>query len=159
MTYHDTGHAFYHQALRLTSDVDAITIFGSGNDLINIASLGLATDEFVPEALTICGCINHTIDVIQGLLPDTPIGIIAPTPWAAYNPNIPGNDMALYVEKLAEIASLRGLPYLDLYYHSNLRPWDSANAALCFISDFLHFNVRGNEVIHGQIREFVRSLI
>ena len=159
MTYHDTGHAFYHQALGLTSNVDAITIFGSGNDLPNISSLGSATDTFDPEALTICGCINHTIDVIQALLPDTPIGIIAPTPWAAYNPDIPGNDMALYVAKLEEIASLRGLPYKDLYHHSNLRPWDAANAALCFISDYLHFNVRGNEVIAPQIREFVRSML
>lgn len=139
------GSAFYQRIGNLPTDVNVITIFGSGNDLHRQNGqqkyqLGEPTDSGSDvNPTTICGCINKTLDVIQTNYPLIPLGIITPTPWWAqdydYSPNIENNAMELYVEALIEIAKMRSIPLLDLYHCSNLHPSSQAFRELCFKKD------------------------
>lgn len=153
----DEGRAFYQRILQVPANIDVLTIFGSGNDLS--LTLGTPTDTTTD---TICGCINKTIDNFYTVHPITPIGIISPCPWGGYPPSSPNNKMKLYSEALAEISKLRGIPFLDLYHYSNLRPWNSTFLSLAYSRDEgnnVHPDETGHKIIAPKIREFLKTLI
>lgn len=115
----NTNSAFFQRINSIPTDVDVITIFGSGNDL-GFLPLGEITDS---DTTTLCGCINATIDAVLARFPMTPFGIITPTPW--FDVWIPGaapNVMSNYSDALAEICKRNGIPCLNLFYCSNLHP-------------------------------------
>jgi lysophospholipase L1-like esterase len=123
--------AFYQRVqTEIPNDANVITIFGSGNDLHYNGSsmkyqLGEVTDT---GTITICGCINTTLDYIQEHFPLVPLGLITPTPWYSLGtmgnqtPLIPQCDMEKYADAIIEICKRRGIPVLDLYHCSNLHP-------------------------------------
>lgn len=160
----ETDNNFYTRVDDIPADADLITIFGSGNDtslmLNETVPLGNATDTTLD---TICGAINLTITKLQTTNPLVPFGIIAPTPWSRYNPfTDPTNEMAQYCEKLKEICSLRGVPYLDLYRCSNLRPWDTAFQELAYSKDNgngVHPDENGHRIIAPRFMSFIETLI
>lgn len=167
MRGYDNNNAFYQRVNNISSNVDVITIFGSGNDLggnVGIDKLGDINDA---DTTTICGCINKTFDNLFKKFPSTPIGVISPTPWQNYPTTIPNNNMELYVQKLEEICKLRGVKYLDLYHSSLLRPEDETNRNLCFYNkaeldgngDGVHPNEIGHKIIYPSFREFLKTLI
>ncbi|MDK3222210.1 SGNH/GDSL hydrolase family protein [Clostridium perfringens] len=161
---YDINKAFYQRVSEIQQDVDVITVFGSGNDMALIATLGDVTDNTTD---TICGCINKTIDNLIERFPTTPIGIIAPTPWRGSTPEIKDNRMAKYVEKLEQICRKRGMPYLDLYYNSGLHPENDKCLKLTYYNkteldgngDGVHPNDEGHKIISSKIREFIKTLI
>ncbi|HHL2038247.1 TPA: SGNH/GDSL hydrolase family protein [Clostridium perfringens] len=161
---YDINKAFYQRVSEIQQDVDVITVFGSGNDMALIATLGDVTDNTTD---TICGCINKTIDNLIEKFPTTPIGIIAPTPWRGNTPENQSCSMARYVDKLEEICKLRGIPYLDLYHHSNLHPNNDKCMELTYYNDGVldgngdgvHPNDLGHKIISSKIREFIKTLI
>ena len=171
MKRNNENKAFYQRIANVPTDADVVTIFGSGNDT-SIASgavwetvLGTYTDDTTD---TICGCVNATLDAYFAVMPVAPIGIIAPTPWMGYPTTLTtGNRMAEYTEKLRQIAEYRGVPFLDLYHHSNLRPENEANRDECFYDgnpldgngDGVHPNALGHEIIAPKIYEFVKTLL
>ena len=154
--------AFYQRIANIDINVDVVTIFGSFNDL------GAITDDFplgtVDDSgiISVAGCINATIDALYTVKPIVRLGIIAPTPWARSQPgsNIPARN---YVNLLSEISQRRSIPFLDLWRHSNLRPWDSSFAQLVFSEDPVqsatHPNAIGHSIIAPMFREFVKSLL
>jgi len=153
------GKAFYQRIASVPTNTDLVTIFGSGNDMTLIENLGTVTDSTTD---TICGCINATINALYAVLPTVRLGIIAPTPWGDVPPTTPGNSMELICDKLQAICKLRGIPYLDLYHCSGLRPWESAYLPLMYSRDggnSVHPDENGHRLIAGLIREFVRSLL
>lgn len=164
MRRYDINKAFYQRVADLPQDADVITIFGSGNDLALMTSLGDITDSTTD---TLCGCINKTIDNLLEKFPTTPIGIIAPTPWRGNTPNIKECQMSRYVYKLEQICKRRGIPYLDLYHYSNLHPDNAKCLNLTYYNksavdgngDGVHPNDEGHKIITGPIREFIKSLI
>ncbi|HAT4117520.1 TPA: BppU family phage baseplate upper protein [Clostridium perfringens] len=164
MRRYDINKAFYQRVADLPQDADVITIFGSGNDLALMTSLGDITDSTID---TLCGCINKTIDNLLEKFPTTPIGIIAPTPWRGNTPNIIECQMSRYVDKLEQICKRRGIPYLDLYHYSNLHPDNAKCLNLTYYNksavdgngDGVHPNDEGHKIIAGPIREFVKTLI
>lgn len=165
MKGYDSNKAFYQRVLNISTNVDIITIFGSGNDLgLGIDKLG---DIYDTDTTTICGCMNKTLDNLFQRFPTIPIGVIAPTPWQ-YNPaTVPNNKMEQYVEKLEAICKRRGVKYLDLYHNSLLRPEDETNKQLCFYNDAaldgngdgVHPNELGHKIIYPSFREFIKTLI
>lgn len=163
----DSSNAFYQRVLNISSDVDIITIFGSGNDLgrkVGIDKLGDITDTGTD---TICGCINKALDNLFTKFPMTPIGVISPTPWYKFPTTALNNDMELYVQKIELICKRRGVKYLDLYHSSLLRPEDETNRNLYFYNkteldgngDGIHLNELGHKIIYPAFREFLKSMI
>lgn len=158
MNEQNLGTAFYQRAANVPTDADVYTIFGSGNDLSH--PLGEPTDT---GTTTICGCINETIDVLIGLIPTIQLGIVAPTPWAPYQPDLnDSNAMAQYVKALKEICYIRSIPFLDLYHESNLRPWTAEGRAACFSKDDgggTHPDEAGHKIIAPRFEGFLDSLL
>ena len=159
----NTNEAFYQRILNVPINADVVTIFGSGNDLGGNYTLGNATDTGTD---TLCGCINKTIDNLCSVLPTVQLGIITPNPWGGFNPSDESNLMAQYSAKIVEICKLRGIPCLDLYHCSGLRPWDNAFLGQAYpmnaagsARDRVHPNEIGHSIMAPRIKAFLDSLI
>lgn len=156
----DDGNAFYQRALNVPTDTDVVTIFGSGNDLLYIDSLGTYSDTGTD---TIGGCINTTIDNIINANPKVSLGIVAPTPWVGNQPTLDdSNGMARYTELLRQICKVRSIPFLDLYHCSNLRPWTEEGRNACYTKDEgngVHPDENGHKLIAPRFKAFLETLI
>jgi lysophospholipase L1-like esterase len=162
---YEDGKAFYQRILNSPTDADFITIFGSGNDLNTTLNYDIG-DYDDTGTTTLCGCINTTLDNFYSICPTTPIGIIAPSPWQPFPTTTPNNRMELYTEAIRQVCNYRGIPFLDLYHISNLRPQDETNRALCFYSqsldgngDGVHPNELGHKILAPKIYEFIKKLL
>lgn len=148
------NEAFYQVALNVASDLDVITIFGSGNDQNWVTSeqIGTARDTGTD---TLCGCMNTAIDNLISVNPLIRIGLVTPSPWKNYPPDsTTATWMKIYSERIVEVAALRGIPCLDLYHDSNLRPWNASALAALYI-DNTHPNTEGHKRIASQIKAFL----
>ena len=158
-----TNKAFYQRILNVPTDADVITIFGSGNDCGGNYTVGEVTDTGTD---TLCGCINTTIDNLFSIAPTAQLGIITPTPWRYFNPADDTNIMAQYSSKIVEICRRRGIPCLDLYHCSGMRPWDDSFRTLMYPLNSAgddHEGVHPNELGHAffasKIQAFLETLI
>lgn len=161
----DSGN-FENRIVSVNFDnADVITIFGSGNDLQHGYELGNITDN---TEETICGCINLTIDryLSKTNTNGCKLGIITPCPWGDYDPwTKPNNQMKLYSDAIVEICKNRGIPCLDLYSCSNMRPWNTDFVNKYYkrpngITDTVHPNhLAHKEFIAPKVREFVKTLL
>lgn len=155
----DESKAFYQRISSVPLDTDVVTIFGSGNDCALISNLGDADDT---GTSTICGCINTTIDNLYTILPTVQLGIVTPCPWGAYPPYVADNNMERYAEKIVEICRLRGIPCLDLYHCSGMRPWDSTFRSLCYTRDegnSVHPDENGHKILAPHFKAFLETLL
>lgn len=152
----DADYAFWRQARRVTDDTDVCLIFGSFNDLKYYDHMGDVSDT---GTSTICGCANTTFDTLSTNHVGLKVGVILPTPWGLYRPGYAKSDD--YVAKIKAICQKRGIPLLDLYHESGMRPWESAfNALYYYNSDYTHPNSNGHkEYIYPHVREFVKKLV
>ena len=150
--------AFHNRITADMANADVITIFGSGNDLVHINVLGSPTDT---GTNTICGCINTTIDNIYAVAPTVQLGIVAPTPWVGNEPADNGT-MTRYCEALEAICKRRGIPYLDLFHCSGLRPNSAEFRQLAYSKDEgngVHPDETGHKMISGHFLKFLESLV
>ena len=156
----DSNSAFYQRILNIPTDTNVVTIFGSFNDLGAGVPIGNADDTGTDS---LAGAINTTIDRLLDILPLVPLGIISPTPWHTTYPWDENNQGSQYVAMLESICRRRGLPYLDLYHTSGLRPWEESYRTLVYDKDPVgngtHPNEIGHELISKRFREFIKSLI
>ena len=155
----DVSNAFYQRISNVPLDTDVITIFGSFNDLGASVPLGTASDTGTD---TLGGAINTTLDKLNSRLPVVPVGIISPTPWETSEPWNDSNKATQYVKLLKDICKNRGLPLLDLYYSSGLRPWDAEYRLLMYSRDGgsgTHPDEKGHKFFYPQVREFIKTLI
>lgn len=159
----ESGTAFYQRVLNIDPTIDVCTVFGSGNDMSLHSNFGTYTDSSID---TVAGCVNTFLDNYFSICPTQPIGIIAPAPWYAFPTTATNNYMEQYTELLKQIAEYRGVPFLDLYHKSNLRPEDSTNRDLCFYSQSLdghgdgtHPNELGHKIIASKIKAFLDTLL
>ena len=70
--------------------------------------------------------------------------------------------MGKYCSLLKQIANKNGIPYLDLYHESNMRPSDADFREHFYSRDGnngVHPDENGHERIHSQIREFLAKII
>lgn len=138
-------------------DADVVTIFGGGND--NEYTIGDPSDTGTD---TLCGCINTTIERIFARKVTCNIGIITPTPWQAYNPADSTNWMAQYSAAIVQICKNWGIPCLDLYHCSNLRPWEAAFRAVAYSKDDgngVHPDETGHKLIAPKFEAFLNELL
>lgn len=166
--------AFYQIANNIEQDADIITVFGGVNDcLLSTKPIGDITDN---TADTWCGCVNLCITNIRSRYLYAPLGIISPLPCAwtdpnnesAYDNQLPSDPtcrMSLFVEKLSQICTLRGVPFLDLFHTSNMLPENSAfneEYYSCWSAptgDGLHPNSKGHKLFYSKIEKFLETLI
>lgn len=153
------GKAFYQRISNVPVDSDVITIFGSFNDLGSGASLGSATDT---GTTTIGGCINTTLDNLFTAIPLANVGIVSPTPWQNSNPTNEPNTASQYCDLLEAVCKRRGIPYLDLFHCSQLRPWDSTFRTLAYSKDEgngTHPDEQGHKLIAPRFEGFLDLLL
>lgn len=155
---HDEDLSFYQRISEIDEDFDVITIFGSGNDLGAGVELGTSSDAGTD---TLCGAINTTIDNLFKKYPLANLGIVTPTPWDGYKPGN-NNSMEKYSNAIVEICKNRGIPCLDLYHCSGLRPWDAEYKKLAYSKDEgggTHPDETGHAVIAPRFEAFLDSLL
>lgn len=156
MNEQDQGTAFYQRILNVPTDSDVVTIFGSFND--GYTNLGTKDDTGTD---TIGGCINRTIDNLYSIMPTVQLGIVSPTPWIAANPyNHP--EANGYADLLEAICKKRSIPFLNLYYESNLRPWNAEFRQLAYSKDNgngVHPDETGHKIIASRFEGFLDSLL
>lgn len=155
----DVSTAFYQRIGNVPTDADAITIFGSFNDLGTGADFGTAADT---GTTTIGGCINTTLDNLFTAYPLAVVGIVSPTPWVNANPTDEPNRASQYCDLLEQICKNRSIPYLDLFHSSLLRPWDSTFRTLAYSKDDgngVHPDETGHKLIAPRFKAFLDSLL
>lgn len=161
------NNAFYQRILNVPNNADVVTIFGSGNDL-NYTAMGFGTfDDALGSPTdtgtsTICGCINTAIDNLYSVLPTVQLGIITPTPWASYSPLTANNDMDKYSNAIVSICRRRGIPCLDLYHESGMRPWEATYRQLCYSKDEgegTHPDETGHEIMAPHFKAFLEKIV
>ncbi len=154
---------FYQVAQTIPTDADIVTLFGSFNDMGADGStsgrniLGTIYDD---GTATVGGCINQAIKNVIARVPNAVIGIILPTPWNAMTQT--ASELATYeayTNLVKGVAERYSLPVLDLFHHSNLRPWDSTFKETYYKdADGVHPNHYGHMRFAGMIADFVESL-
>lgn len=155
----DASRAFFDRVANVPVDSDAVTIFGSGNDLSSGLELGTPTDTGTE---TLCGCINTTIENLVAIMPAVQLGIVSPTPWVSHPPSNADSSMAKYCAAMKTICENRSIPFLDLYHCSNLRPWTEEGRAACYTKDDgngVHPDEKGHALIAPRFKAFLESLI
>jgi lysophospholipase L1-like esterase len=154
------NNSIYDRIVNVPLDSDVVTIFGSGNDLGTGVSLGDIDDTSTDN--TLCGYINSTIDRLFNLYPLVKLGIVTPTPWEQYPPTIEDNAMELYSNAIVNICKRRGIPCLDLYHCSGLRPWEETFRTLAYSKDYgagTHPDEVGHSIIAPRFKDFLETLL
>lgn len=155
----DTNNAFYQRISAVPIDADVITIFGSFNDLSAGLELGTVTDS---GTTTLCGCINKTIDNLLAVLPLANFGIVTPCPWSWTNPASVDSAASQYCDAIIQICRNRGIPCLDLFHNSLLRPWESSFRELAYTRDEgngVHPDENGHKLIAPRFKGFLDTLL
>lgn len=171
---YDNSRAFYQRVQSAPTDADVYTFFGSGNDgasTLNNFPIGEPADT---GTNSICGCVNTALDNLYAINPSAIVGIITPTPWAIWPPygventgaTLPAQDpswMQKYSDALVAVCKRRGIPCLDLYHCSAMRPWNNTFRTLFYSHDEnngVHPDENGHKYfIAPHIQEFVKMLI
>lgn len=160
---HDTNNAFYDRVSNVPTDCDVVTIFGSLND-IGAGTLGTVDDTISDD--TVFGYVNATIDALYTAYPAVNLGIISPTPWKSSEPWDDTDAASVYAAGLKQICFNRGIPFLDLYHCSNLRPWDSTARDIFYSKDVVegvnagcHPDEAGHKMFAPKIEAFLGSLL
>lgn len=147
----EEGTAYYQRVTTIPADTKRVIFYGSGND--RELALGDPADTGTE---TVCGCVNATLDAVYAHVPTAWVGIIAPAPWQYYPPYESGNAMEMLAHAIGAICRRRGVPYLDLYHSSGLRPWDDAFRELAYNNaDGIHPNATGYGLIAPQCSAFL----
>lgn len=157
----DENIAFYQRISGIDVNCDIVTIFGSFNDLGAISDVFPLGDVDDSGIISIAGCINQTLDNLFAIKPIVRLGIVAPTPWDGTQPGTWATSDN-YVALLKNICDHRSIPFLDLYHHSNLRPWDATFRQLAYSKDGgsgTHPDETGHSLIAPMFREFIKKLI
>lgn len=153
------NNQFYKHPVKADSDI--VTMFGSFNDSYDSDfKFGQEGDT---KADTLWGALQTTLDHVYQSAFDAQVGIIAPGPWGSINQHLSSdlkisthttfkdptvNSMSIadfaekYVQVLHDFANLNSLPFLDLYHHSDLRPWDPQ-----FVNEYYH-GTNSNDTTH-----------
>ena len=164
MRKHNTSQSFYNRITKVPINSDVVTIFGSLNDLGDGQQLG-TIDDTVSDG-TVFGYVNGTLDALYTAFPSVNIGIISPTPWKSSEPWNADNNFTKYCEGLKQICYNRGIPFLDLYHCSNLRPWDATARDLFYSHDVVdgvnagcHPDEAGHKMFAPKVKNFLESLL
>lgn len=151
----------------ITEQPDFISIFLGTNDYSGVTGSKLLGNVTDTDAPTVASHIYTLLNNLINKFPNTPVLTITPLPRIESNPydeNKGKNGYSLYeLSKVIKGVSKRlGVPCLDLYHCSHLRPWiDEVNQHFFSYqegqADGLHPNYRGHEYISYPIQSFLEQ--
>lgn len=151
----------------ITEQPDFISVFLGTNDYSGVTGSKLLGDVTDTDAPTVASHIYALLNNLINKFPNTPVLTITPLPRIESNPydeNKGENGYSLYeLSKVIKGVSKRlGVPCLDLYHCSHLRPWiDEVNQHFFSYqegqADGLHPNYRGHEYISYRIQSFLEQ--
>lgn len=151
----------------ITEQPDFISVFLGTNDYSGVTGSKLLGDVTDTDAPTVVSHIYALLNNLINKFPNTPVLTITPLPRIESNPydeNKGENGYSLYeLSKVIKGVSKRlGVPCLDLYHCSHLRPWiDEVNQHFFSYqegqADGLHPNYRGHEYISYPIQSFLEQ--
>lgn len=151
----------------ITEQPDFISVFLGTNDYSGVTGSKLLGDVTDTDAPTVASHIYALLNNLINKFPNTPVLTITPLPRIESNPydeNKGENGYSLYeLSKVIKGVSKRlGIPCLDLYHCSHLRPWiDEVNQHFFSYqevqADGLHPNYRGHEYISYPIQSFLEQ--
>ena len=159
------GTAFYQRVVNVPTDADVITIFGSFNDLSEIGTgsgqipLGDADDT---GTTTVGGLINTTFDALFTTYPLANLGVVTPCPWQYANPTNEPNNASAYCDLIVAVCKRRGIPCLDLFHCSSMRPWDADFRTLAYTKDNgngVHPDETGHKILAPHFEAFLNTLL
>lgn len=154
------NNAFYQRIENIDTSADVITIFGSFNDLASGLSIGNITDN---TNETIAGCVNLCINEIYSKIPLANLGIVTPCPWEQYTPMDSDDSASVkYVDVLIDISKKRGIPCLDLFRESGIRPWESTVRSAIYKNDNgsgTHPDSDGQRILYPKFESLLEKLI
>ena len=123
--YKKTDNNFCNRISDIPTDTDILTVFGSFNDYDLISTTFGNFGDTTTD--TICGSMYYFFDEVYKRCPNVVIGCILPTKWG-YLSDWKNKENAekcdMYIDALIKTCNKFGIPYLDLYNNSGLRPWD-----------------------------------
>lgn len=132
-----------------SSDFDIVSFMAGINE--RSLTLGDITDSTNGEPTTLCGAVKKSIELAIEKYPNAQIFLITPTPGTGdNNPLQSAGNMTNYVNKQKEIAKMYNIPVIDLYFESNLRPWNTTNATK-YYRDYCHLLLSGHQYISQKI--------
>lgn len=163
--------SFFKQALDTPTDTDIVTIFGSFNSWRSSDGDGPSNGEGSVEddgIDTYYGCVNTCFKNIYSKAPLAKVGVIFPTPWATQNPFTYNQTAETLISVIDSASKKWGIPTLDLFRRSGMRPWDLTYRQLVYSKDSggidgnpagVHPNEIGHEIIATHVLEFMKTLL
>lgn len=161
--YMRSANNFVVQSGQVTNDADIVTVFGSWNDFPDMYNaVGQLGDTGTD---TLYGCVYNTLNNIITNAPNSKIGVILPTPWGIYSyfnatSYTWSTKIPEYLNAIKETCKIFGIPVLDLYYNSELKPWISSFQQEYYKpdGDTVHPNTLGHEkYIVPLVESFMRN--
>ncbi len=150
-------------------DFDSVVVMGNMNDyaLWSIGAFPVGSIHDAPygtsnPVATQCSIVKATIEKILSTYPNKSLLWIVSTPRAASWPGFVSQKMwgvdgpwHTYAEAIKECCAHYGVPCLDLYHESSLRPW--LNTTAYSGTDVIHPNDEGHKIISSKIVEFINQ--
>lgn len=148
------------------TDPDLVTIMAGINDIaIENPAPDLGTVSDTTNA-TVMGCVYLAVQAAREKWPTVPLAILSPVPQSSTVPTANKNSrMEQFIALMTEFCRLNSIPFLDQYTGSPMRPWDRVwntkyySCASAPNGDGTHPNMYGHDLMHGKIREFIRTLL
>lgn len=147
-------------------DVDAIIVMGNMNDG-GLGAHSFPVGSFTDAVATASqyGALHKTMQKLIARYPNTPIGWVISTPRkentlypSPNNGKAWGTDgwFEPYAQAILAVCNHYSIPVLDLYHHSQLRPWDTFfNLKYFNAMDGVHPNALGHEIMAKKIIDWV----
>lgn len=138
-----------------SNDYDIISFMAGVNE--SEQTLGDVTDTVLDTPTTLCGAVKKSIELAIEKYPNAQMFLITPTPITGERNSLyPNNAMSKYVDKQKAIAKMYNIPVLDLYYESNLRPWNTTNHDK-YYRDYCHLLEAGHKYVAKLTKQFMLS--
>lgn len=145
---------FYDNLNQLDDNADLITVLGGGNDYAHGVPLGTLGDT---TRETFYGAVYVTLSTLINRYPLKTIAVIGQMRRGSEVANSEGVTVEQYADATYEVCKKLSIPFLDLYHHGNLYPWNSTFLTSC-IPDGVHLNDLGQKIITSKIQTFLESL-
>jgi lysophospholipase L1-like esterase len=144
----------------MDNNADVVCVFGGTNDF------GHGTAPFGKDGdvtpFSFCGAVQKLIDVLKKKYGKSKIFFI--TPSYRYDEDYvesvtvlkPYRPLSEYVDAIKKICTKNSIPYLDLYYSSEISEVNKKTGGL-YLADGLHPNEKGSEYLAELITDFIKN--
>lgn len=130
------SNPYINRISQINSNSDVIGVACSFNDMSSVKNMGMGDIDNVGTD-TVYGYLNNFFISLLNSFPTTPIICYLQSPWETYYTCGSEKEYSnLYIDGVKAICEKYMIPfYDDMYYGSQLRPWNDANKNMYYISD------------------------